>query len=64
MNFPKISSLFKKRSVPTKSDFSTFFRETPLEEQKRVLLEVVRKANHDQREMVEQYRKLQQKSPH
>lgn len=61
MIFPNIFSLFK-RTESRKNDFSTFFRETPPEKQKKVLEEVVRKANLDQKKMVEQYKELQSKT--
>ena len=61
MTFPNIFSIFK-RSESQKNDFSAFFREAPAEKQKQVLEEVVRKANHDQKKIVEQYRKLQSKT--
>lgn len=40
------------------SDFSQFFREAPPAEKKERILKAVRKANEDQRQMVEKYRKL------
>lgn len=61
MTFPNIFSLFK-RAESQKNDFSSFFRETSPEKQKRVLEEVVRKANLDQKKMVEQYKELQSKA--
>lgn len=60
MTFPNIFSLFK-RTESSKNDFSAFFRETP-EKQKQVLEEVVRKANLDQKKIVEQYKELQSKT--
>ena len=51
-----------KPASSKKSDFSAFFRETSPEDQKRILKGVVRKANEDQKKIVEQYRDLQAKT--
>ena len=61
MFLPKFFSTFMN-SDPQKNDFSGFFRETPIEEQKKILEKVVRKANQDQKKIVEEYRKLNQKA--
>ncbi|MBI4242916.1 MAG: hypothetical protein HY606_02395 [Planctomycetes bacterium] len=44
------------------SDFSTFFREASREDKEKLLLEVTREANQDQREIVERYNDMQAKS--
>lgn len=44
------------------SDFSTFFREASKEAKEKLLLEVAREANQDQREIVERYNAMQAKS--
>lgn len=46
------------------SDFSTFFREASKEAKEKLLLEVIREANQDQREIVERYNAMQAKSVH
>jgi len=45
---------FGKSKKPT-TDFSAFFRSASSEEKKKVLIDVVRKANKDQRDLVERY---------
>lgn len=52
------SNIFARfiRSSPQKSDFSVFFHEASLEEQKRRLEGVVKKANDDQKKIVDEYR--------
>ena len=40
------------------NDFSAFFRESTKEERTRVLEDIVKKANQDQKDLVEQYRKI------
>jgi hypothetical protein len=54
-------AIFNAKDTP-KSDFSAFFRGASKEKQKERILEAVRKANKDQREIVEQYRKQYAKS--
>lgn len=46
-----------------KDDFSQFFRSATENEKKELILEAVRKANKEQRELVNQYRKLHPKTP-
>ncbi|MDP1689405.1 MAG: hypothetical protein Q8L47_04765 [bacterium] len=58
MTFRSLFSIFSK-PTPEKSDFSVFFREKSKEEQKRVLIDVVRKANQDQKAIIDKYRNLQ-----
>jgi len=61
--FRNFSFLRSKHSVDTdKNDFSAFIRDASVEEKKRVLKEAVRKANEDQRKIVEQYHQMQAKS--
>lgn len=43
----------KKQIPPRKSDFSAFFNDTTPEERKKVLEDVVQKANQDQKKMVD-----------
>lgn len=57
-----LSFLRLKRSSADVNDFSAFIRDASVEEKKRVLEGVVRKANEDQRKMVEQYKKMQAKT--
>ena len=45
-------------TTPQTSDFSDFFYDAPPEVKRERILEAVRKANEDQRLMVEKYRKL------
>lgn len=40
---------------PKKKDFSSFFNHASMEDQKKLMEEVARKANQDQRDLVEQY---------
>jgi hypothetical protein len=49
-------------SKPKKKDFSSFFRNASQEEQKRMLEDVARKANQDQRDLVKQYEQANQKA--
>ena len=45
--------------IKSKEDeFSRFFRETPLEEKKRVLGEAVRKSSEDQKALVDRYHQI------
>ncbi len=48
---------FKTPTVQ-KSDFSAFFYDASAAEQKKVLMKVIKKANEDQRKVVEKYNKL------
>lgn len=57
-------TLTGRKGKGSDSDFSTFFREAPKEAKEKLLLEVARKANQDQREIVERYNVMQAKSPH
>ena len=45
-----------------KRDFSSFFRDASSEEQTWLLKDVARKANQDQRVLLEQYNKTHQKT--
>ncbi len=56
----KLKQFFSPK--PEKKDFSSFFNHASLEEQKRLMEDVARKANQDQRELVEQYEQAHQKS--
>ena len=47
---------FKNKSK--EDEFSRFFRETPLEEKKRVLGEAVRKSSEDQKALVDRYQQV------
>jgi hypothetical protein len=49
--------IFKRKSVP-KIGFSEFFVSTSREEKERVLREVVREANQDQRDILDRYEKM------
>ena len=44
-----------------KKDFSSFFNNASTEEQRTLMEDVARKANQDQRELVEQYEQANQK---
>jgi len=55
----KFKSLFAPKQK--KKNFSSFFRHASPEEQKRLMEDVARKANQDQRELVEQYHQANQK---
>ncbi len=44
-----------------KKNFSSFFRHASPEDQKRLMEDVARKANQDQRELVEAYHQANQK---
>lgn len=57
-------TLTGRKGKGNNSDFSTFFREVPKEAKEKLLLEVARKANQDQREIVERYNAMQAKSVH
>lgn len=48
-------------SKPEKKDFSSFFRNASQAEQKKLLEDVARKANQDQRQLVEEYNQAHQK---
>lgn len=45
-----------------KRDFSSFFRNASSEEQTKLLKDVARKANQDQRAVLDQYNKAHQKT--
>lgn len=53
--------LFKPKPKKLKWGFSEFFRYASKEEKKRVLMEVLREANQDQREALERYKKINAK---
>lgn len=44
-----------RKSQKRKSDFSAFFYDASEKEQKEVLMRVIRKANEDQRKVIEKY---------
>ena len=56
----KLKALFTPHKQE-KKNFSSFFRHASPEEQKRLMEDVARKANQDQRELVEQYHQTHQK---
>lgn len=49
-------------SKPEKKDFSSFFRNASQEEKTKMMEDVARKANQDQRDLVEQYEQAHQKA--
>ena len=49
-------------SKPEKKDFSSFFRNASPEEKKKMMEDVARKANQDQRDLVEQYEQAHHKA--
>ena len=49
--------IFTKGDRP-KSDFSSFFRDSSLDEKKRLLEDVVRKAQNDQQDIVDKYKRI------
>ena len=51
-----LGKLFNKKTVP-KNDFSAFFNSTESREKERFLEEIARKANEDQKKLMEQYNK-------
>ncbi len=55
ITFPK--SIFKGKDEP-KNDFSDFFHNASSREKKKLILDVVRQANEDQREILRQYDKM------
>ncbi len=56
-----LKSLFAEKNKP-KTEFSTFFTEASSREKKQVLTEVVRKANQDQKDLIERYHQLKTKT--
>lgn len=54
--------LFGRGKEEPKTDFSAFFHDASSRDKKKLLKEVVREANKDQRELVEKYRKLETKT--
>lgn len=58
--FKRIATIFKAKKAP-QYDFSDFFRNASDKEKERVLLEAARKANDEQRALVERYRRLHAK---
>ena len=56
MDFLKRTFGFKSAQKP-KSDFSAFFYDASAEEQKDVLMRVIKKANEDQRKVIAKYDK-------
>lgn len=57
----KLRNIFSKKVVP-KNDFSAFFNNAEDDDKKRLLEKVMRKANEDQRKVVEQYDKIYSKT--
>jgi hypothetical protein len=55
----RLDKMFAKK--PELQNFSYFFRDASPEEQKRLMEDVARKANQNQRELVEQYHQANQK---
>lgn len=56
----KLKALFVSHKQE-KKNFSSFFRHASPEEQKRLMEDVARKANQDQRDLVKQYEQANQK---
>ena len=56
----KLKNLFTSQKQG-KRDFSSLFTDASPEERRKVLEDVARKANQDQRELVEQYEQAHQK---
>lgn len=44
-----------KSAQKSKSDFSAFFYDASAQEQEKVLMRVIKKANEDQRKIIEKY---------
>ena len=57
----KLKRLFAPKQQ--KKDFSSFFNNASPEEKRKLMEEVIRKANQDQRDLVEQYEASQLKTP-
>jgi len=57
-------TLFGWPKEEPKTDFSAFFRDASSQEKKKLLKEVVREANKDQRELIEKHRNLKTKTAH
>ena len=55
MMMKKLKKLFSPTSKQEKRDFSSLFTDASPDERRRVLEDVARKANQDQRDLVEQY---------
>ncbi len=55
-----LTQFFKGISKP-KSDFSEFFTSASAQEKKKVFRNAIQAANREQRELVEQYEKMQSK---
>lgn len=47
--------LFNKRNTQTKTDFSDFFYTASARKKKKLMTEVVRQANNDQKKLIKQY---------
>jgi hypothetical protein len=54
----KLKKIFYKKSAP-KTDFSEFFYNASSSEKKKLLTDVVRRANNDQKNIIEKCNKLQ-----
>ncbi len=57
-----LNFLFGRGKEEPKTDFSAFFRDASSQEKKKLLREVVREANKDQRDLVEKHRNLKTKT--
>lgn len=62
MTFLQKIRRFVSRPTSQTSDFSDFFYDAPPEVKRERILQAVRKANEDQRLMVEKYRKMHSKT--
>jgi hypothetical protein len=51
-----LKKIFAKK--PAKDTFGDFFLRTPAEEQNKILRDVARKANEDQRSLIREYEKV------
>lgn len=50
--------LWNRTTRPQSSDFSAFFRDASETEQKKVLMGVIKKANQEQRKVIERYNEI------
>lgn len=54
-----VKNLFRRRTAKSaNNDFSAFFRDASEAEQKEVLLRVIKKANEEQRKVIQKYNEL------
>ena len=54
----KLTKILGLKNKAEEDEFSRFFRETPLDEQKRILGEAVKKSTEDQRRIIDEYQRL------